>query len=92
MRYGFADCELDPEARALRRAGDVVRIEPQVFDLILALVRNAGVLVSKDDLIDAVWHGRIVSDAAISARISAARTAVGDNGRDQFIIDRKSVV
>lgn len=86
MRYGFADCELDPEARALRRAGDVVRIEPQVFDLILALVRNAGVLVSKDDLIDAVWHGRIVSDAAISARISAARTAVGDNGRDQFII------
>jgi len=86
MRYEFADCELDLEAHAVRRAGEVVRIEPQVFDLLLALVRNAGVLVTKDDLIDAVWEGRIVSDATISARVSAARTAVGDNGRDQFII------
>jgi DNA-binding winged helix-turn-helix (wHTH) protein/pimeloyl-ACP methyl ester carboxylesterase len=86
MRYEFADCELDLEAHALRRAGEVVRIEPQVFDLLLALVRNAGVMVTKDELIDAVWEGRIVSDATISARVSAARTAVGDNGRDQSII------
>lgn len=86
MRYEFADCELDLEARALRRAGDNVRIEPQVFDLLLTLAQNAGVMVTKDELIDAVWEGRIVSDATISARVSAARTAVGDNGRDQSVI------
>ena len=86
MRYEFADCELDLEAHALRRAGEDVRIEPQVFDLLLALARNAGVMVTKDELIDAVWGGRIVSDANISARVSAARTAVGDNGRDQSVI------
>lgn len=70
----------------MRRAGEGVRIEPQVFDLLLALAQNPGVMVTKDELIDAVWEGRIVSDATISARISAARTAVGDNGRDQSII------
>jgi DNA-binding winged helix-turn-helix (wHTH) protein/pimeloyl-ACP methyl ester carboxylesterase len=86
MRYEFGDCDLDIEAHALRRAGEVIPIEPQVFDLLVALARNAGVMVSKDDLIDAVWGGRIVSDSTISARISAARTAVGDNGRDQSII------
>ena len=86
MRYEFGDCDLDIEAHALRRSGEVVRIEPQVFDLLVALARNAGVMVSKDDLIDSVWEGRIVSDATISARVSAARTAVGDNGRDQSII------
>ena len=70
----------------MRRAGEVVRIEPQVFDLIYALVMKAGAMVTKDELIDAVWEGRIVSDATISARVSAARTALGDNGRDQSII------
>jgi DNA-binding winged helix-turn-helix (wHTH) protein/pimeloyl-ACP methyl ester carboxylesterase len=86
MRYEFGDCDLDLDAHALRRAGETVPIEPQVFDLLVALARNAGVMVTKDDLIDAVWEGRIVSDATISARVSAARSAVGDNGRDQSII------
>ncbi len=86
MRYAFADCELDLGAHALRRAGEVVWIEPQVFDVLHVLASRAGALVTKEDLIDAVWGGRIVSDAAISARISGARAAVGDNGRDQSII------
>jgi DNA-binding winged helix-turn-helix (wHTH) protein/pimeloyl-ACP methyl ester carboxylesterase len=86
MRIAFADCELDLEAHVLRRADEVVPVEPQVFDLLHVLAARAGAMVTKDDLIDAVWHGRIVSDATISARISAARAAVGDNGRDQSII------
>ena len=86
MRIAFADCELDPEAHVLLRAGEVVPVEPQVFDLLHVLAARAGAMVTKDDLIDAVWAGRIVSDATISARISAARAAVGDNGRDQSVI------
>lgn len=61
-------------------------MEPQVFDLLRHMVENAGQLVSQDDLIKAVWRGRIVSDSAISARISAARSAVGDSGSKQEII------
>jgi len=86
MKMVFADCELDLEAHVLRRAGAVVPIEPQVFDLLHALAARAGATVTKDELIDAVWEGRIVSDATISARVSAARAAVGDNGRDQSVI------
>lgn len=86
MRYQFADCVLDTDAYALTRGGAPTAVEPQVFDLLRLLAENAGKLVSKDALIEAVWDGRIVSEATISARINAARTAVGDTGKDQAII------
>ncbi|MFV2038138.1 MAG: alpha/beta fold hydrolase [Paracoccaceae bacterium] len=86
MRYSFADCILDIDGHRFHRAGQVIGLEPQVFDLLHLLVRNAGKLVSKDQLIDDVWNGRIVSEATVSARINAARTAVGDNGQAQAII------
>ncbi|WP_420411502.1 alpha/beta fold hydrolase [Roseibium sp.] len=86
MRYHFADCVLDTESYSLEKAGKPVSVEPQVFDLIKLLVENAGALVTKDQLIYTVWSGRIVSEAAISARISAARTAVGDTGKAQSVI------
>jgi len=82
----FDDCALDVERRELRRAGAPVAIEPQVFDLLLYLIRSRDRVVSKDDLLAAVWHGRIVSDSALANRINAARTAVGDNGEDQKLI------
>lgn len=86
MRYFFADCELDTASHTFLRDGEKVPLEPQVFDLLHLLADRAGQLVTKDELIDEVWNGRIVSDAAISARINAARTAVGDNGKDQRVI------
>ncbi len=86
MRYFFANCELDTASHTLLRDGERVPIEPQVFDLLQLLAERAGQLVTKDDLIDVVWNGRIVSDATISARINAARTAVADNGKDQRVI------
>lgn len=86
MLYQFGDCELDLEAHALRRADEVVRIEPQVFDLIKCLVQAHGKLVSYDDLIAQVWDGRIVSDATMAARISMARKAIGDDGKRQELI------
>ena len=69
MRWLFDDCSLDVERRELRRAGAVVAVEPQVFDLLVHLIRNRARVVSKDDLIEWVWQGRIVSDSALANRI-----------------------
>jgi TolB-like protein/Tfp pilus assembly protein PilF len=86
MRLLFGDCVMDVERRELRRAGDVVRVEPQVFDLILHLVENRDHVVSKEALLAAVWRKRVISDSALSTRINAARQAIGDSGeRQQFI-------
>lgn len=86
MTHAFANCLIDPEKHLFLRDERPVHLEPQVFDLILALVEKQGRLVTKDDLIETVWHGLSVSDATISARINAARKAVGDTGRAQAII------
>ena len=58
----FADCEIDVAGFSLRRAGAVCALEPQVLELLLFLARNPDRLLTKDDLIQHVWHGRIVSD------------------------------
>ena len=86
MEYRFADCVLDISKHRLTRAGTLVEVEPQVFALLQLLAEKAGDLVSRDELIERVWDGRFVSDSTVSARISAARTAVGDNGKDQAVI------
>lgn len=86
MRYAFEDCILDTESQTLTRAGDRVAVEPQVFDLLRLLAANAGKLVTRDQIVDKVWNGRIVSESAISARIAAARKAVGDDGKSQRVI------
>lgn len=83
MRYRFGPFLLIPETRELLAAGSPRAVEPQVFDLLLHLVREQARVVSQDELIAAVWNGRIVSDSAISARISAARAAIGDDGKRQ---------
>jgi TolB-like protein len=86
MHWQFHDCVLDEERRELRRAGAMVAIEPQVFDLLAYLIQNRGRVISKDELLQSVWHGRIVSDSALANRINAARSAVGDNGNEQRLI------
>lgn len=86
MRYCFADCELNTANHTFLRNGEPVALEPQVFDFLRVLAERPGKLVTKDELIDAVWNGRIVSDATISARVNAARKAVGDSGKDQRVI------
>ena len=66
--------------------GAPVSLEPQVFDLLVYLIRNRDRVLTKDDLIDAVWGGRIVSDSTVTSRINAARKAVGDSGEAQRLI------
>ena len=86
MVFRFGDHVLDIERRELRRGAELVALEPQVFDLLTYLVRNRGRVVSKDDLIDGVWGGRIVSDSALTTRLNAARKAVNDSGAMQRVI------
>jgi len=84
--FRFGAYEVDIERHELRRAGAVVPVEPQVFDVLMHLIQHRDRVVSKDELFETVWHGRIVSDAALNSRISAARRAVGDSGSEQKII------
>lgn len=86
MRFRFADCELDTDAHVLQRLGQPVHVEPQVFDLIVMLLEASGDLVGYEALVEEVWAGRAISDATLAARVSAARTALGDDGRRQAII------
>jgi pimeloyl-ACP methyl ester carboxylesterase/DNA-binding winged helix-turn-helix (wHTH) protein len=86
LLFFFEDKVLDPNRRELRCKGGLVAVEPQVFDLIVFLVRNRDRVVSKDDLIAGVWDGRIVSDSTLASRINAARRALDDNGDAQRLI------
>lgn len=86
MIFEFENCVLDMDRHELRRDGEIVHIEPQVFDILALFARDPKVLFSRDQLIEHVWQGVLVSESAISARISAARTALGDNGRKQAFI------
>jgi TolB-like protein len=86
LRYLFDDYVFDTGLRELRRGAEVISVTPQVFDLLDYLIRNRDGVVSKDDLIEAVWNGRIVSDAALTTRLNAVRSAIGDTGEKQHLI------
>jgi TolB-like protein len=86
LRYRFEEFAFDIDRRELHRGAEVVSITPQVFDLLEYLIRNRERVVSKDELINAVWNGRIVSDAALTTRLNAVRAAIGDTGEEQRLI------
>lgn len=86
MRYLFDDYTLDTERRELHRGAEIVPVTPQVFDLLAHLIHNRERVVSKEGLIDAIWDGRTVSDAAVTTRLNAARSAIGDSGEQQRLI------
>jgi TolB-like protein len=86
VRFTFADHTLDTNLRELRRGATPVPVEPQVFDLLTYLVKNRDRVVTKDDLLGAIWGGRIVADSTLASRINAARKAVGDSGEEQKLI------
>ena len=84
MKYRFNAIEIDISCMELRVAGAIVRVEPQVFDLLNALIENRDRVVTRDELISSVWKGRIVSETTISARINAARKAVEIRAADKM--------
>src|SRR3712207_6325279 len=86
MLYRFGDHEVDTDAFELRAAGRPVDVEPQVFDLLALLLAHRSRVVRKEELLDAVWGNRFVSESALTSRLKAARRAVGDDGRSQRCI------
>jgi pimeloyl-ACP methyl ester carboxylesterase/DNA-binding winged helix-turn-helix (wHTH) protein len=86
VQYLFENQRLDANRRELRRDGELIAVEPQVFDLLLYLVQNRDRVVTKDDMIASIWEGRIVSDSTLDSRINAARQAIGDSGKQQRLI------
>lgn len=86
MTFAFDTCTIDCNRREVYRDGVMAHVEPQVFDVLVHLVRHRERVVSKDELIRTVWEGRSISDETLTSRVSAARRAIGDNGSDQRFI------
>jgi TolB-like protein len=82
----FGPFELDPQRFELRRGGRIVPVEPRTFDLLQVLARNLDRTVTRDEIFSAIWGDRIVSDAALSSQVRAARRALGDDGSAQEMI------
>ena len=86
MVLAFGNFELDEELYALRRRGRPVKLEPKVFDVLAFLLRRRARVVTKDELLDALWPGEAVSESVLPRCIAAARRAVGDTrGRGKII-------
>jgi TolB-like protein len=86
LLFQFDHFTLDTDRRELRGPAGLIAVEPQVFDLLTYLVRNRDRVVSRDDILAAVWHGRIISEAALTTRINGVRSAIGDSGQAQRLI------
>jgi TolB-like protein len=86
VQFSFADYALDIDRRELTHGSELISIGPQVFDLLVYLVRNRERVVSKDNLIEGVWGGRIVSESTLTSHINAVRKAVGDSGEEQSLV------
>lgn len=86
MQFVFEDYVLDQQRRELTLRGEVVTIGPQVFDLLLLLVSNRDRVISKDELLQTVWSGRVVSESTVASHINAVRKAIGDSGDAQRLL------
>ena len=86
MVLAFGEHRLDLARRELRRGATLIDLEPRAFDLLAFLVQQRDRVVSKDDLLEAVWCGRIVSESALTTRINAVRRALGDDGTAQRLV------
>ncbi|HET6939795.1 MAG TPA: alpha/beta fold hydrolase [Nocardioides sp.] len=84
--YAFDGCYLDPARVELRRDGELVHVEPQVFDVLAFLLAHRDRVVTKSELLDDVWGSRFVSDSTLTSRVKAARRAIGDDGASQRLI------
>jgi len=86
LHYLFAGFSLDTDRRELRHGDGLLRLEPKAFDLLAYLIANRERVVSKDDLLAAVWNGRIISESSLTTCVNAVRKAIDDNGKAQRLI------
>lgn len=86
MIYSFENIELDTEEFVLRRDGQTQHVEPRVFDFIVFLLKNCQRVLTRDEIIEGVWGGRVISDTTVSSALKSARKALGDSGAQQKYI------
>src|SRR5665213_3994672 len=86
MIHAFDGYRLDTDTRELRFGDRLVPVEPQVFALLCLLIENRERVVSKDEIIERIWNGRVVSESAVASRVKSARQAIGDSGKTQCLI------
>src|SRR5918912_2366360 len=86
MLYVFGDYALDTQLYELRHTGQPCKLEPRVFNVLAYLLQHRDRVVTKDELLEQLWPGRFVSEAALTSRLMAARRAIGDRGREQRLI------
>ena len=86
MIFLFENSQVDVSRCELRREGEVIPVEPQVFDLLVYFIKHRERVVTKDELYESIWKGRFVSETTLTSRINAVRKAVGDTGEQQRII------
>ncbi|MDX2378712.1 MAG: alpha/beta fold hydrolase [Acidimicrobiia bacterium] len=86
MRYSFGDVIVDTDRFLVECAGEHLQLQPQVFDVLVHLIEHRDRVVSKEELLDAVWGDQFVSESALTTRIKEARRAVGDDGATQAVI------
>jgi TolB-like protein len=86
LLYRFEKYVLDTDRRELRQGDDLVPLAPQVFDILVYLIRHRERVISKEDLIADVWGGRVVSESALTTRLNGVRKAIGDSGEEQRLI------
>lgn len=86
VKISFGKHVLDSDRRELTCGSEAIAVGPQVFDVLLYLLRNRERVVTKDDLIGVVWGGRIVSDSTLTSHINAVRKAIGDSGGRQLLV------
>ena len=87
MGVRFGDFEFDPDLFELRRKGERIALERQVFDVLGYLITHRDRVVPKEELLDQIWGDRFVSESALTSRIKAARQALGDDGASQQMIE-----
>jgi pimeloyl-ACP methyl ester carboxylesterase/DNA-binding winged helix-turn-helix (wHTH) protein len=83
LQYRFDEYVVDTDRVEIRHGGTLISVEPQVFDLLIYLIAHRDRVVSRDEILDQIWHGRFVSLSTLTTRINAARIAIGDSGRQQ---------
>lgn len=86
MLLTFRDYELDTSLFALRCGGQARQVEPLVFNLLVYLAQHRDRIVTRQELLDALWSGKVVTESTVSSCIKAARKAVGDSGEEQSCI------
>jgi len=86
VRFDFGNFALDTDKRELTCGPELISIGPKVFDVLVYLIENRDRVVSKDELLDAVWGGRIVSESTLTSHINAVRKAVGDTGAERNLV------